>query len=1461
MFGADCVFRPSRLVLLPCRLRTAVDLIFLDRKADTQNPTKMPQSIDAPAAPHLLHNFGLLIDSLVHIRACLEWVCKMLRCKRHGIERREKLLAKKRMKNLGHLRMQLDRLPLAASSHCLERREFAPSHPNASRHHLPIQFFELVGVSHLNRVLICPASRLPVGTMRSDGSLPPLLCSLFSGGGEEEGEREGKGRREQLSGRWQLELPFERKMSAWHVLSIKNVKTLLRTAISRVSHSDQCKGPSGIKGKRDRVRTPTLPLVPCFSLSSKQNLQIMSKSPSFTGRRTSSPTPLHTGILINRLEEIQIPQPTPRRTAGGSPSTGGARGRTESGGDSTDGSVVGTPTWAARRRMLKVEPVDWGSSSGMGRDWDEDGSGDTFSSRSPGILRAISTADVPETSSIHHRDDAGPSSPRVAQLSPRTDEQLERPFSLPNISSDYRSSRIFPSSQHLRSEGAEGSSATVSYSSQPKLLGGSGKGSVTFDSTAERGNWHRFKYAYHTRQSCTDSMQTHANLARPTISSSISDAVSMKRGSRVLIRTSHSRFLVGSIRTKTELAYSPAQTASGSRSTGADSNSPFIGLSCRFRGLGSNIQLSSCDALILPASTSTRSFRMGEPVIARIVDEDYAQARVLGVYRGMVLVQFWGGGVNVIAFDDVLRDVAEPSAKLVPINLPERKATRMAVIVAVGSAVEIALASPADYTQVDDQVVHIIQPICAAITALFALKSLHISFAVPQEFNEATQWLLTLKSATVCFLDFYSLVTPSATRSTLVITGVALRLGQITYILLHPRMMACWSRMRKELRAAYRDLRERPHEPQRGETMYRRSMVSWKYFGMLASAFTIFMALFLGFELYRLLTNQNSLLDLAQLGELRATVAAEQAGLDVPALGSPSGVKVMLVILDGLRTDYLDSNPNFSALLADESIKNDLLRVPMTVQLPSMSVPNWLTFITGSPPWMTGVIGNAAAQLSAFDSVFSLAFAGNLSTGLTASSWFADLIQDYIDPGDEMINDAEYNYQRGLPNSQFADSQRKKAVERVVKGLANYSFYLAHFSDIDERGHYSGVTPRYNPGDTYNLAVSDKAAALRNILENIDSETVAIVVSDHGHVGQELVANLRLPMPANSIGRIRPELSMLISPVITSTATKQWEAQQRGLRLAFDRMLNSDLSSPTNEETSAVNFTNAVAGAYARTVTPDLFLSFVYCIMIVTLMSIVVSRTTCIETPLSMAARAFRKGRCWLVRRHGNGMMRVPNPGSETAGGLGSSQEMNGQDVRAFAISIGCVAVYYFLALAIFIIAWRIKGKFYWDSTLIHHPDQIIPMCIITFVPGSFIAYVSDRLITWFCRHENADSVDPPNDNASFRAESSSISASGALGLSRTLSSKGSMNERSREALMTPLRTLKRVAFFQILPQATHQGNLELATKIHLYSFLVYSLILLINLAMAPAFSGIVRYQGLVSYIDQSTWDLRFRAL
>jgi len=122
-----------------------------------------------------------------------------------------------------------------------------------------------------------------------------------------------------------------------------------------------------------------------------------------------------------------------------------------------------------------------------------------------------------------------------------------------------------------------------------------------------------------------------------------------------------------------------------------------------------------------------------------------------------------------------------------------------------------------------------------------------------------------------------------------------------------------------------------------------------------------------------------------------------------------TNTKVVIVLLDGMRYDCmsvcllqcemadistdLTQNPTMNAFINDPALAPDMKVYKMRAQLPSMSVPNWISILTSAPPEMTGVMGNLIVPETSYDSIFREAQLFNLNRGLTASPWMADIIR------------------------------------------------------------------------------------------------------------------------------------------------------------------------------------------------------------------------------------------------------------------------------------------------------------------------------------------------------------------------------------------------------------------------------------------------------------------------------------
>jgi hypothetical protein len=277
--------------------------------------------------------------------------------------------------------------------------------------------------------------------------------------------------------------------------------------------------------------------------------------------------------------------------------------------------------------------------------------------------------------------------------------------------------------------------------------------------------------------------------------------------------------------------------------------------------------------------------------------------------------------------------------------------------------------------------------------------------------------------------------------------------------------------------------------------------------------FSFFAATNVGYEFYKIFANQPPLFDAAINAKYNDGAASYFPNR------SHARWKVHVVIVDGLRYDMTEPNSgaNFSDLVSSPAFAARSVRLAMRSQLPSFSVPNWMTLLSGTPPEITGVTGNLFATESSFDHIYRECKRYGVHTGMTGTPWWRDLVFSTLPEldGDGTVLAAYTNSSFPTYAWKTADPADWKrmdvALNAIVRSRATspfgaagatslYDFFLTHFSDVDMQGHEYGVSTDWNKGNTYRHAVDNKTIAIKRIMAEIDNNTILIVTSDHGHV-------------------------------------------------------------------------------------------------------------------------------------------------------------------------------------------------------------------------------------------------------------------------------------------------------------------------------------------------------------------------
>ncbi len=199
-----------------------------------------------------------------------------------------------------------------------------------------------------------------------------------------------------------------------------------------------------------------------------------------------------------------------------------------------------------------------------------------------------------------------------------------------------------------------------------------------------------------------------------------------------------------------------------------------------------------------------------------------------------------------------------------------------------------------------------------------------------------------------------------------------------------------------------------------------------------------------------------------------------------PALVS----RVVMVVLDGLRTDQVAAIPAFRRLAARGTSGT------MRVTVPALSNPGRAALVTGAWPEVSGVTTNSGAAPPPVQSLFSLAVQGGARPAVFGTNFWPAAFGDYIDHRGAAPKPAPLSV-GGLVSWQ--DQACAEALGYI--GASDAAFRVVGLLAGDEAGHtYGGESAEYSEV----IAAVDQC--LGRIVESLGPDTVVMAVSDHGHI-------------------------------------------------------------------------------------------------------------------------------------------------------------------------------------------------------------------------------------------------------------------------------------------------------------------------------------------------------------------------
>ena len=229
--------------------------------------------------------------------------------------------------------------------------------------------------------------------------------------------------------------------------------------------------------------------------------------------------------------------------------------------------------------------------------------------------------------------------------------------------------------------------------------------------------------------------------------------------------------------------------------------------------------------------------------------------------------------------------------------------------------------------------------------------------------------------------------------------------------------------------------------------------------------------------------------------------------------------RVVYFVIDGLRYDAIHTSPALAAFLT--SLHPHVAIRHSYAQIPTISVPNWLTLVTGVPPSIHGHTGNDVVEEVGWSSVWSEALRAGVPNGVSGSGWWSQLFRSHFTPltGDATVSDfVDYGdqlYRRGRSES-GRDTAYNANLHRAIQSrswrhdkmaLFDYELFMAYYEDVDAESHSFG-------GDSWQTQqaiaektryIQDAIAAINavdavNAANGIHFTTTYVITADHGHV-------------------------------------------------------------------------------------------------------------------------------------------------------------------------------------------------------------------------------------------------------------------------------------------------------------------------------------------------------------------------
>ncbi|MHB9144116.1 MAG: alkaline phosphatase family protein [Symbiobacteriia bacterium] len=213
----------------------------------------------------------------------------------------------------------------------------------------------------------------------------------------------------------------------------------------------------------------------------------------------------------------------------------------------------------------------------------------------------------------------------------------------------------------------------------------------------------------------------------------------------------------------------------------------------------------------------------------------------------------------------------------------------------------------------------------------------------------------------------------------------------------------------------------------------------------------------------------------------------------MPAAERPRALSahVLLVVISGLRPDAARQMP------ALEQLRRAGAARTLLVTPPTERDAAWATLLTGSAPYLHGILSDAALRPLPLDTVFDEAKAGSLTTGLAGPAAWTLLLPRSLDLAMTVDDKAGKGGTAGGGNGKDSAQDDLTLQHGITAVQAKTGFVLVNFGGPAAAGAKSG-----GGSAAYMVAAAEADARLAQLLAAVDlTQTTVIVTGDRGLTG------------------------------------------------------------------------------------------------------------------------------------------------------------------------------------------------------------------------------------------------------------------------------------------------------------------------------------------------------------------------